>query len=199
MNPQRESLIDTYRSLLRSTFRFADKLERQQAVLEFAKAIGFTNARCAIWDCNGDGDPCAAESPMQDMLENEVLPPDTAEHDLGIYLHETAYTGFLENPENEDEPIGKTFDTREQRDAWMIQRSDRAWLIEVPIEPSIWLLDGCIDRWTLEPHKARRFASKADAEKFIAEYHATADIPSKATEYVFADPAARDAAKGGAA
>lgn len=124
MIPDHEQLFEVYARVLKSTFENASKVERQQAVVAFARAIGFTNARCAVWDCDSDGEPSCFESPQEELV-NSHTPPVDGEHDLGIYLYDTVYTGVVPNPQDEDEPLGETFDTREERDAWMATHAAR--------------------------------------------------------------------------
>lgn len=122
---------DIYREADGADYRQADEaaqldtMGRVRAVVRYARKMGFAKARVAVWDTdNPEGS--AHEHPLEELQEYEVAPA-TGEHDLGLELYETVYSGIKPNPQDEeDEPLGSTFDTAEERDAWMAAEPDPA-------------------------------------------------------------------------
>ena len=115
---QRE--IWKYGDALMRAFPNCDTMGKADAIAEFARCIGFEQARVAVWNCNGDGTGCESLTPVGEMLEYDCsTPPAKGEHDIGIYLHKVVYSGLVNGTNLDDEPIGETFDTASERDAWM--------------------------------------------------------------------------------
>jgi hypothetical protein len=104
-----------------------NNIDKARAIVKYAKSLGFTNARVAVWDHAGDGEGNECETPVEHMLEYDPLPPIKGEHDIGIYLNKSVYSAVVNGPGDDDEnPVGETFDTRAERDKWFDKQTSRA-------------------------------------------------------------------------
>lgn len=112
-----------------------DKMAKARWLVRTARGIGFGRARIAVWN-HDNPEGSAAESPVDEMMEDGPHGyPAIAEHDLGVYLYEPVYTALVPNysdEEPEENPIGETFDTPEQRAQWIAEQTPKDQAPEDP-------------------------------------------------------------------